>query len=71
MNGFMRGIGLFLALIAVGGIGAIHLAVSGYVLEASIVILLTVASLAPAVHRLRRRFRKLLREEVAPMVKSA
>lgn len=49
-----------LALVVVGGLGAMHLATAGYSLDASVVILLTLVGLVPATHRLLQ-----LRREVA------
>lgn len=49
-----------LAVLVIAGLGALHLATAGLVREASLFGGLTVAALAPAVHRLRA-----LRHEVS------
>jgi len=42
-----------LAVTVIGGLGAIHLALAGYPIEAGIAIVLTVIGVIPVVHRLR------------------
>lgn len=49
-----------LAVLVVGGLGAVHLATAGYARDASLVILLTLVGIVPATHRLIS-----LRREVA------
>lgn len=42
-----------LALIVIGGIGSVHLATAGYLVEAGLVVVLAVSGVLPAMHRLR------------------
>ncbi len=42
-----------LAVTVIGGLGAVHLALAGYQIEAVIAIVLTVIGIIPIVHRLR------------------
>ena len=49
-----------LAILVVGGLGGVHLAIAGYWRDAGLVTALTIGGLVPAVHRL-----VLLRREVA------